>query len=256
MAYLARPDGARLYYEAAGQGPRVLLVHGGTGSRTYDWEFQLPWLLESYRVISFDLRAHGRSTDPQGFLSMGSLGTDTLALVDEVGGSVAAALAFSAGATGLLLSLARNPARASAFGGLILVAASLKGGDAAAIQRSRWPADLMNIRHEAWPEPEHWKLLRLAISSSWAQTVDISRAQMAAITCPILAVAGAADRVEPPATAAAIAAWAPNARAVMLPGTGHFAMRESPDQFRAVVKPFLELVSSPTTRRRAPTQTG
>jgi pimeloyl-ACP methyl ester carboxylesterase len=244
MPFLVRPDGARLYYESAGQGPRVLLVHGGTGSRTYDWEFQLPWLLESYRVISFDLRAHGRSTDPQGLLSMEVLGTDALALVDEVGGRVAAALAFSAGATGLLMSLAHHPARASAFGGLVLVAASLKGGEAAAIQRSRWPADLINIRHEAWPDRDHWKSLRLAISSSWAATVDISREQMAAITCPILAVAGAADRVESPATAATIAGWAPNARAVVLPETGHFAMRESPDRFRAAVEPFVKYSST------------
>lgn len=239
MPLLLRPDGAQLFYECAGEGPRVLLVHGGTGSSAYDWQFQLPWLLQTYRVISLDLRAHGRSTDPQGLLSMEVIGTDTLALVDELGGTVDAALAFSAGATGLLMALANEPSRAAAFGGVVLVAASLRGGDASAVQRSRWPPDLVAIQHEAWPDPAHWDSLRQAISSSWAATVDIRRERLAAVSCPILAITGAEDRVEPPATALDIAESAPNATAAILPGTGHFAMRESPDQFRAVVEPFL-----------------
>ena len=62
MPYLERP-GARLYYEEAGEGPAILTTHGVTENGLY---WILPGIVDrlaqaGYRVISTDMRAHGRT---------------------------------------------------------------------------------------------------------------------------------------------------------------------------------------------------
>jgi pimeloyl-ACP methyl ester carboxylesterase len=53
-------DGARLYYEQAGSGMPVILIHGGfLDHRMWDGQFDL--VAERYRAIRYDVRAHGRS---------------------------------------------------------------------------------------------------------------------------------------------------------------------------------------------------
>jgi len=61
---LPRVDTNRIatFYEDAGQGPAVVLVHGH-GADLRLWELQVPALVEAgYRVIRYDVRGHGRST--------------------------------------------------------------------------------------------------------------------------------------------------------------------------------------------------
>lgn len=53
-------DGARLYYESAGHGDPVVLLHGGNlDSRM--WEPQFLALARDHRVIRYDARGYGRS---------------------------------------------------------------------------------------------------------------------------------------------------------------------------------------------------
>jgi len=247
MPYLERPDGACLYYEVEGEGPTVLLLHGGTGKGGFDWEFQRPWLAESYGVVTVDLRAHGRSTDPAGSLSMYILGEDALALIDALGGRVAAVMGFSAGATGLLMCLARTPAVAARLGGFVAVAASLNGATPERLEElvsGHWPSEIVELVHEASPDPDHWKRIRAIISTSWSLTTRLSPDEVAAIGCPILAISGAKDRAEAPETSTILASWARQGRAVIIPDAGHLVMRHQPAAFRAAVEPFLADVAA------------
>jgi pimeloyl-ACP methyl ester carboxylesterase len=57
MPALAITGGARLHFEVAGSGPPVLLVHGGTGTGTHDWEFQRERLARRHEIVVPDLRA-------------------------------------------------------------------------------------------------------------------------------------------------------------------------------------------------------
>src|ERR1700730_10241288 len=53
-----------LYYEDHGSGPPVGRIHGSPLSGT-SWEKQLPVLLEAgYRVITYDRRGFGKSSQP------------------------------------------------------------------------------------------------------------------------------------------------------------------------------------------------
>jgi alpha-beta hydrolase superfamily lysophospholipase len=53
-------NGGKLYYELAGQGHPLVLIHGGQmDSRIWDEQFAL--FAKSYRVIRYDFRGFGRS---------------------------------------------------------------------------------------------------------------------------------------------------------------------------------------------------
>jgi pimeloyl-ACP methyl ester carboxylesterase len=53
-------DGARLYYEMAGEGPFLVLVHAGIADRRM-WDAQFDILARDYRVLRYDMRGFGKS---------------------------------------------------------------------------------------------------------------------------------------------------------------------------------------------------
>lgn len=63
MAYITR-NGIRLYYEEHGTGPTILLTHGYAATAEM-WAGQVEALADQYRVISWDMRGHGRSDSPE-----------------------------------------------------------------------------------------------------------------------------------------------------------------------------------------------
>lgn len=77
-----------LYYEIAGQGSPVLLIHG-LGSSARDWENQIPVFSTLYRVVAFDVRGHGQSDKPPGPYSIPLFTADTTQLLQalEIGPS-------------------------------------------------------------------------------------------------------------------------------------------------------------------------
>lgn len=60
MPYVLPPDEVPLYYEEAGQGAPILLIHGGAASTRF-WSKQVPELSRQFRVVAVDLRGHGNS---------------------------------------------------------------------------------------------------------------------------------------------------------------------------------------------------
>jgi len=115
-------NGARLWYDEAGSGPALLLLHGGLGDSGL-WEPVVPFLAERLRVIRTDLRFFGRSTGPA---APWSWHDDVIGLLDELGIERTALAGLSLGgrvATEIALA---NPERVLA---LLLVAPGLAGHD-------------------------------------------------------------------------------------------------------------------------------
>ena len=61
----AEVDSASLYYEIAGDGEPLALVHAGIADRRM-WDGQLAAFAEGHRVIRYDMRACGRSETSEG----------------------------------------------------------------------------------------------------------------------------------------------------------------------------------------------
>ena len=64
LAFIDLDSNTNLYYEDHGQGQTVLFVHGVMMSSKF-FHKQVPYFSENYRVITLDLRAHGKSSKVQ-----------------------------------------------------------------------------------------------------------------------------------------------------------------------------------------------
>jgi 3-oxoadipate enol-lactonase len=118
-------NGGRLWYDEAGSGPAVLLLHGGLGDSGL-WEPVVPFLAERFRTIRSDLRFYGRSTGPN---VPWSWQDDAIGVLDELGIERAALVGLSLGGKLALDIALAHPDRLWAVAG---VAPGLGGHDGAA----------------------------------------------------------------------------------------------------------------------------
>ncbi|MGH8441961.1 MAG: alpha/beta fold hydrolase [Nevskiaceae bacterium] len=77
-----RVEGARLYYQVAGSGPPLVLLHG-LGASGADWEYQVPALSKHFHVVVPDFRGHGASARA-GEFSVEQFAADTWQLLDRL----------------------------------------------------------------------------------------------------------------------------------------------------------------------------
>ena len=57
-------NGGKLFYEIAGKGENIVLLHDGMVNCRI-WDEQFPLLAKNYRVLRYDRRGYGKSSDPQ-----------------------------------------------------------------------------------------------------------------------------------------------------------------------------------------------
>jgi pimeloyl-ACP methyl ester carboxylesterase len=80
----AEVGGQRLYYEISGQGPSLLLLHGGLSSSA-GFEQIVPALAQHFRVLAVDRVGHGRSTDNGKPFVYSTMADEMKALLDHLG---------------------------------------------------------------------------------------------------------------------------------------------------------------------------
>jgi non-heme chloroperoxidase len=86
-----------LYYEDHGSGPPVVLIHGYPLSGRA-WDKQLPVLLDAgRRVITYDRRGFGKSSQPTFGYDYGTFAADLASVMDELGLSDATIVGHSMG---------------------------------------------------------------------------------------------------------------------------------------------------------------
>jgi pimeloyl-ACP methyl ester carboxylesterase len=195
--------GADLYVEERGTGEPLLLLHGMTGT-SGDWRhvFDLDNLAQGFRVIAFDARGHGRSTNPSGEFTFGGCARDVLAVLDALGVEQTKAVGVSLGAKTLLHVATQAPTRIIA---MILVSAT-----------PRFPERTRALFREAARSehsPEEWTRMRTLhvhgdaqIASLWelprrfaedTSDMNFTSKQLATITARTLIVTGDRDPFYP-----------------------------------------------------------
>ncbi len=85
-----------IYYEVAGQGEPLLFIHG-LASSSRSWKKQVPFFSERYRVITFDIRGHGRSDKRMEPYSIELFAADAVELLGALGIDSAHIVGFSMG---------------------------------------------------------------------------------------------------------------------------------------------------------------
>ena len=81
---IAEVNGQRLYYEEHGEGEPLLCVMGLGGDLTA-WLLQVPVFSERHRLVVFDNRDVGRSSQAEGGYEVSDMAADALGLADELG---------------------------------------------------------------------------------------------------------------------------------------------------------------------------
>ena len=79
-----KANGIEIFYEITGSGPPLTMIMG-LGCSSRQWQWMLPLLAESFRVITFDNRGVGRSGKPDGEYTTDLFADDTAALLTTLG---------------------------------------------------------------------------------------------------------------------------------------------------------------------------
>ncbi len=139
-------NGARIYYEAEGDGEPVLFIHAGVANLRM-WDDQAAFLGDRYRVIRFDTRGYGcTETEHVEFSNR----ADAAAVLDEVGERSAHVVGLSRGGQIALDFVLEQPDRARS---LTVVAGGVGGFEADVASTVDWN------EVEGWWDAKDWQRL-------------------------------------------------------------------------------------------------
>jgi 3-oxoadipate enol-lactonase len=247
-----------IHFSAYGSEGKPCLVLGSSlGTSGHMWANLVPSLAETFHVIVFDTRGHGKSQH----LSTAGLGVadfagDVIALLDSLRIERFSYAGLSlGGAIGQQLALSW-PERVNK---LVLCCTAAKFGEA-----KDWQNRAAKVRQEgmAWlyePIKARWYSPGFAEENAFARELltemlaippqayaDVCDAMaafdacgsLAQITCPTLAIAGANDLATPVPVMQELARGIPGARLIIVKGAAHLGNVERPGEFLEAIREF------------------
>ncbi len=235
-------EGAHLWYGVIGDGPPVILLHGGLSSHRA-WGEQAPALLEAgYQVILIDSRGHGRSTLGSAPLSYDQLAEDVGTVIDHLQLNRPAIVGWSDGAiTALVLGMDRGDQLGPlyAFGANMNLEGVRKDADEAPILKQVGPR-LATDYAQLSPAPDFSALIQ-AVRTMQKTQLHYGPGQLALVRArKVLIVAGSQDEFIKPEHAAYLADAIPGADLQYLADSGHFAPWQNPELFNQSMIRFLK----------------
>ena len=265
MGGFAAVNGTRLYYEIAGSGPPLVLIHGhGLDSRM--WDDQFAPFAAHYRVVRYDMRGFGQSAVVGEIPYTHEEDLAALLDLDYLAIARAAILGLSSGGAIAIDFALAYPAKTRA---LIVVDAALGGHAWSEEWSARWKGLRQTARTaDAFAANEQWLAHPLVAPAQEQPAVAARLRQMVTgysgwhwgnrdpqrgseppaterlrdITAPTLVILGERDLSDFHVIADTIIEQVSGARKLVLPGVGHMANMEAPEQFNAGVLGFLAAI--------------
>jgi 3-oxoadipate enol-lactonase len=255
-------SGDEFYYEDHGEGPAIVLAHGVGGNHA-SWFHQVETLSRSYRVITFDHRGFGRSSDVAG-LGRGGFVADLTALLDYLRIDRAVLVGQSMGGGTCLAFATAHPERCAA----LVMASSLH-----AVHEDAEVGPIMAAAREATrdlPQPErvldagfraeHPIQARLYAALASFNRIDrhglagewpsLTPPEAIGVGKPVLFMAGVKDPIFPVEAVRAVQARAAGSFLVEF-DAGHSVFFEQPAAFSDSLLSFLIACGIRGTRRSA-----
>ncbi len=251
----ATRDGVRLFYSESGTGdPPLLFVHGWCCDST-NWRAQVLAFRRRYRIVTTDLRGHGKSAKPKQDYTMDGFASDLEWLIDELDLRRPVVIGHSMGGLVALILARRNKRE---LRGLVMVDAPLQ----TAISQPEVDALLQGV-----DSPAYLQVARLLIDTRFFRPTspDALRAELTErlLRTPQHVLAPAlrslAAEMRPPPVELAIPSLfidagrtldelkliertVPGIEIARTNGAGHFNMIEAPEQVNGMLRTFLEQV--------------
>ena len=225
------PYAAGLYYEEAGSGQPLILLHGNGEEHGY-FVHQIEYFARRFRVVAPDTRGHGQSPRGEGAFSIRRFAGDLYRFMCDLGLKKAHILGFSDGGNIALCFALTHPEMVDR---LVLNGANL---DASGVKRSTQLPIEIGYKIASWAAVRGEKakanaeMLGLMVNDPNIDPEDLGK-----INCPTLVVAGTKDMIKLTHTRL-IADRLPDSRLVILKGD-HFVANKNPRDFNAAVEAFL-----------------
>lgn len=265
---VAPVNGVRLFYDLAGDGPPLVLVHGSWGGAA-GWEPVLPLLTQRFRVLVYDRRGHSGSERPSSQGSTAEDVADLVALMTHLEFGPAHVVGVSSGASLALRLAAQHPTLVrsvtahepalfalfadDAEDGAVMrevlerfaaVAAIVAAGDAE--RGARQFAETVAYGPGAWEliPPERQQIM-IGNAPTWVDEMrdpgswTADPAALTAIACPVLLTRGDQSLPFWPPVVAKVAALLPHVQAKVIAGAGHVPQASQPEAYAAVVTAFM-----------------
>ncbi len=256
------PDGTNFTFSGPKTAPVVVLIHG-LGLNKACWQWMIPDLEDSYRVLSYDLYGHGESSDPVTEPSLSLFSKQLKDLLDYCKIQRAVIIGFSLG--GMVARRFAQDAPQKSQGMVILhsphkrsnaaQAAILKRVDQA---RTMGPQSTVEAALERWftdpfrqANPKLMNKIRRWVMANrkevyhtiykvLATGIDEIVKPNPALICPSLVITCDQDFGNGPEMAFAISAEIAGAKTLVLPALRHMALAESPKAVNKPIRDFLD----------------
>ena len=239
-----------LHYTLTGDGPLTVVLTHGLAAGEAIWRQQVAALAPRYRVLTWDLRGHGRSAPNPGPCTIEDLANDLRAVLDAAGVDRAVILGHSAGGVVAMRFALDHPARTA---GLVLVGTASECNERA----RQFYEDLAAMAEERGMDPVR---KRLGVSAEQARQsptdpatfARVARAmaslngapltpRVAEIRCPAQMIVGEKDFLGAGGSVILHRQIA-GSRLAIVPERAHGLFAEDPEGFNALVIDFLATV--------------
>ncbi|MEM8535012.1 MAG: alpha/beta hydrolase [Chloroflexota bacterium] len=248
-------NGVTLYYKVIGDGPPLVFTHGAGWDHT-QWQPQIAYFANRFRVIMWDVRGHGRSTLPDGPVDSADFRRDLVGLLDALDIRQAILVGLSMGGHISLQTAIAYPERVAA---LVLMGTPCTNRfnwrERVLVPINRWSARLIPMSLMArWTGQSmakhsvaagqsieqamqqipygHWQRIWHAVTSME------SRAGLAQISCPTLILEGADDWLVQHQQAY-LASHIPNATHHVVPRAFHAMNWDNPEDVHRYMDEFV-----------------
>jgi pimeloyl-ACP methyl ester carboxylesterase len=242
-----RSGDADIHYRSYGEGPAVLLLHGGLSHRL-SWFSQVPWLVAGGRqVIMLDTRGHGASGLGEHDLSYHLLASDAVQVLQQLRIPRTDVIGWSDGAnTALLLSHAWPELvdKIVAISGNSDPTGLTSAAQEENYQQSRGPRYWLK---RWWTGTgKHFTELEKRINLLWRTGPRLTPADLRTMKAPTLLIIGEHDLITPE-HARQLADLIPRGSLAMIPAGGHATLISHAVQVNSLIGKFLCIPYSTTT---------
>ena len=254
-------QGESIYFESYGEGETILLCHGKGGNHAI-WFNQVPILAQHYRVVTWDQRGFGRSSNRLGNASPHTAAEDIQTLLDHLKIEKAHLVGQSMGGWAVMGSTLSYPERTAS----LILADTLAGISTPEIAAEY---EARRAARYAKPAPTHLSMDGHAILQNQSAEQNMTRAflysqigrsngpppadageqllntrfdqdAIRAITAPTLFIVGEKDDIFPPALIRQAAELIPNSKVAEIPEADHSPYFETPNEWNKIVLEFLK----------------
>jgi 3-oxoadipate enol-lactonase len=258
---IAEANGQRLYYEVHGEGEPLLAVMGLGGDHTA-WILQVAEWSKTHRVVVFDNRDVGQSSQADGPYEVSDMAADALALADHLGldsfhvvgvslgGAIAQEIALAAPERVRTLTLCVTYGATGSYGSQ---RAAVLANIARKLNRDEFTELLMLLVYSdrLFDHPQFVDAARQAMlnnphpqsTEAWIRQLEASCRHNAldrvgSLRMPVHVIGARRDIMVPPFRAEDLAAAIPGSKHTLI-DAGHLVNVEAAEEFNAAVLAFI-----------------